>query len=203
MKVANDCSKVLDFLAHIQSSLPRDLMPIDYIQATKKGKYPDLETLIELIGPWPKIMEHVKKRIIKNNLAELVDNNTLCKFHDEMKIKKVLERYRDEQGVGISIARYEVWRDRRHDIPSISEIRAVFGSWENACRQVGLDTRVRYIESELEYALKRARQSLGENFTCSAYRSWAIKEGAPSPKAFLRIYGSWSNAISTVLKKRD
>lgn len=199
MKNAEHYANLIDFLTHIQSTLSRELMPSDYIQAAGKGGYPDLETIIEEFGPWPEVMKQVRKRNPNLFEKDIVETIKQEKYVIETRIREALEEYGKERGIGISIDRYEAWRASRHHIPQVSEIRAAYGSWEKACHEAGLDPRVRYGEAELIYALKKAKQSLGEDMTCSSYRAWAVKEGAPSPKAFLRRYGTWSNAVSAIL----
>lgn len=198
---------LFQLLIKLQKTIEKPLSPCTYIQLTRFTDAPTLEEVIESLGPWSKIEKKLHKEMkdhyekkFNEICISIIQRRCQNSFTKEEALD-VLAQYKNEKGELISLPKYEKWRrQQKREIPSAYQIRDLFGTWEEICKNVGLRVRTRYTKLQLLYFVSAACEDYGKYPNSEEYHQWALMNRAPALKTIISHYGSWEDAIYSLNK---
>lgn len=154
-----------------------------YQQWQKRNDGPTVLELLETYGLWANVLR----------LAGL--DNQMPRF-TKAEVVRALRRAAKEMG-SITSADYRKWALDR-DVPSLTEVVILFGSWKVALIEADLlGMMAKDQKCEIIQALLEASEDI-EPLTSTAYAKWARARQQPSITKVVRRFGSWSQALEEI-----
>lgn len=154
-----------------------------YQQWQKRNNGPTVLELLESHGSWANVLL----------LAGL--ENQMPRF-TKGEVIRALRRAAKELG-SITSADYRKWAFDR-DVPSLTEVVVLFGSWKVALIEADLlGMMSKDQKCEIIQALLEASEVI-DPLTSTAYARWARARQKPSITKVVRRFGSWSKALEEI-----